>query len=244
MSQRRIKGVCIGAGYFSHFQYEAWQRIPEVDLIAFSNRDQARARQVMEKFGFRRCRRYRKMFGRKARLLYVITSATVSPGDLRRCGKAGIHHLSETLRPSLELAEHSWQTPPHRTALLVHDTSGFSRARYQAPAEPVAIGAGFFARFSSRMGDGWFQTLCPASLPSGYPLLLVYENGVHFIDVSFFAGEVRGDSWPSAAQSGIGGKLGLIVFEFHNGAIGIGLKCFMKARRQSRTLRGSCRGGG
>ena len=28
----QLKGVCVGAGYFSHFQYEAWQRIPEVTI--------------------------------------------------------------------------------------------------------------------------------------------------------------------------------------------------------------------
>jgi len=26
---KKLRGVCVGAGYFSHFQYEAWRRIPE-----------------------------------------------------------------------------------------------------------------------------------------------------------------------------------------------------------------------
>ena len=42
------KGVCIGAGYFSHFQYEAWQRIPEVTITAMCNRDKEKARPIME----------------------------------------------------------------------------------------------------------------------------------------------------------------------------------------------------
>jgi hypothetical protein len=29
-----IKGVGVGAGYFSHYQYEAWSRIPDVTITA------------------------------------------------------------------------------------------------------------------------------------------------------------------------------------------------------------------
>ena len=37
-SMRRLKGAAIGAGYFSRFQYEAWTRIPEVEITAIYNR--------------------------------------------------------------------------------------------------------------------------------------------------------------------------------------------------------------
>ncbi len=33
---KKLRGVVIGAGYFSHFHYEAWSRMPEVELVAFS----------------------------------------------------------------------------------------------------------------------------------------------------------------------------------------------------------------
>ena len=48
---QRLKGVCIGAGYFSHFQYEAWTRIPEVEIVAFSNRDPVKAAEITKRFG-------------------------------------------------------------------------------------------------------------------------------------------------------------------------------------------------
>ena len=38
--------VAVGAGYFSHFQYEAWQRIPEVTVTAFCNRNAERAKPI------------------------------------------------------------------------------------------------------------------------------------------------------------------------------------------------------
>ncbi len=49
-----FKAVAIGAGYFSHFQYEAWQRIPEVAIIAFCNRNKDRAKPIIEKYGITR----------------------------------------------------------------------------------------------------------------------------------------------------------------------------------------------
>jgi hypothetical protein len=45
---RRFRGVGIGAGYFAPFQYEAWTRIPEVDIVAIYNRTESRARAVMK----------------------------------------------------------------------------------------------------------------------------------------------------------------------------------------------------
>jgi hypothetical protein len=35
---KKLRGICLGAGYFSRFQYEAWARIPEVEIIALANR--------------------------------------------------------------------------------------------------------------------------------------------------------------------------------------------------------------
>ena len=48
---KQLKGVCIGAGYFSYFQYEAWTRIPEIEIVAFSNRDPVKAAEITKKFG-------------------------------------------------------------------------------------------------------------------------------------------------------------------------------------------------
>ena len=50
---RTLKGVCVGAGYFSDFQYEAWNRIPEVNITAFCNRNQNRAKRIQDEFGVR-----------------------------------------------------------------------------------------------------------------------------------------------------------------------------------------------
>jgi predicted dehydrogenase len=51
---RRLKGVGIGAGYFAPFHYEAWTRIPEVDIVALCDRTEEKARPVMAAHGIPR----------------------------------------------------------------------------------------------------------------------------------------------------------------------------------------------
>ena len=49
-----MKGVGMGAGYFSRFQYEAWTRIPEVEMAAIYNRSENKARATMAQYGMPR----------------------------------------------------------------------------------------------------------------------------------------------------------------------------------------------
>ena len=54
-SRKQLKGVGIGAGYFSHFQYEAWTRIPEVTIATLHDRDPVKADAVARQYGIARC---------------------------------------------------------------------------------------------------------------------------------------------------------------------------------------------
>ncbi|MFT4567424.1 MAG: putative dehydrogenase [Saprospiraceae bacterium] len=45
-----IKIVCIGAGYFARFHIDAWQRIPEVELVAICDHDQEKAKQLAQTY--------------------------------------------------------------------------------------------------------------------------------------------------------------------------------------------------
>ena len=51
---RRLRGAGIGAGYFAPFQYEAWTRIPEVEIVGIYNRTAERARPLMSQYGIPR----------------------------------------------------------------------------------------------------------------------------------------------------------------------------------------------
>src|SRR3712207_530356 len=46
-----MRGVSVGAGYFSRFQCEAWTRIPEVRMTAVCDTVESKARELMSAFG-------------------------------------------------------------------------------------------------------------------------------------------------------------------------------------------------
>ena len=50
-STGRLRGVALGAGYFAPYQYEAWNRIPEVDIVAMYNRSEAKAAPILASTG-------------------------------------------------------------------------------------------------------------------------------------------------------------------------------------------------
>ena len=46
-----LKGVAVGAGYFSRFHFEAWSRIPGVEIAAVCDRSEEKARALMPQYG-------------------------------------------------------------------------------------------------------------------------------------------------------------------------------------------------
>jgi predicted dehydrogenase len=62
--EKMLKGVCAGAGYFSRYHLDGWNRIPEVQITALCDPNQKRAEDRMLEFGIARrysdCRDYLK----------------------------------------------------------------------------------------------------------------------------------------------------------------------------------------
>ncbi|MEM8734353.1 MAG: Gfo/Idh/MocA family oxidoreductase, partial [Planctomycetota bacterium] len=46
-----LRCAAIGAGYFSHFHYDAWRRMDGVDVVACCDRDLEKAKAVAEQYG-------------------------------------------------------------------------------------------------------------------------------------------------------------------------------------------------
>ena len=229
---KQLKGVCIGAGYFSHFQYEAWQRIPEVTIAAFSNRNPDRARTIHEKFGIAKCYAdYREMFD--AERPDFVDVITPPPSHRAICAEAaarGIHIICQKpLAPSLpEAVALVADAERAGVRLLVHENFRFQpwHREVKRQLDAGAIGAHLHSlAFRCRMGDGWGQDAYLRRQPyfRDYPQLLVYETGVHFIDTfRYLAGEIqRVSAWLRRLNPVIQGEdCGLLVFEFASGAMG------------------------
>ena len=230
---QKLKGVCVGAGYFSHFQYDAWRRIPEVEIAAMCNRNMERAKPILTEYGIAaHYTDYRKMLEKeKPDFVDIITPP---PTHLEMCKTAadiGVNIICQKpLTPTfVEAKEIVACTSESGIRFMVHENWRF-QPWYRQIKE--LLGSGIVGdkihtmSFRSRMGDGWGEDAYLNRQPyfRDYPHLLIYENGVHFIDTyRYLAGEIRGVySVLKKLNPVIAGEdCAIVVFDFESGASGI-----------------------
>lgn len=186
----RLKGVGIGSGYFAGYQYRAWKRIPEVAITAICNRDKAKAEAVMQDCGIERhYTDYLKMLdAEKPDFVDIITPPSTHLEMCREAADRGIHiicqkPLAPTYEESQKIVDYCLQAG---VRFMVHENWRF-QPWYRAIrklSDAGVIGQVHYLYFRSRMGDGWGENAYIPRQPyfREYPRLLVYENGIHFID--------------------------------------------------------------
>lgn len=229
---KKLKGVCIGAGYFSHFQYDAWSRIPEVEIVAFSDLDEKQAETVRGRFGIQQWYAdYRKMLDReKPDFVDIITPPNTHAEICQEACSRGIHILCQKpLAPTIEEARRLVEEAARAGArFMVNENFRFQpwHREIKRRIDSGEIGDRLHTlTFRTRMGDGWGPEAYLPRQPyfPTQPRLLVYETGVHFIDTfRYLCGEIsRVTAWLRRLNPGIKGEdCGLLVFEFANGVLG------------------------
>jgi predicted dehydrogenase len=232
MQNRKLKGVCIGAGYFSQFQYEAWARIEEVEIVAFCNRDATRAKEITNQFGIQKhYTDYREMFDKESPdFVDIITPPPTHLEICKEAGRHGIHIMvQKPLAPTQEeAAKIVADADKSGVRLMVHENFRFQpwHREIKRLLNEGAIGDQLHSlNFRTRTGEGWGKQAYIPRQPyfRDYPRLLVYETGVHFIDTfRYLAGDIsKVSAWLRKLNPVIKGEdCGLLVFEFANGAIG------------------------
>jgi predicted dehydrogenase len=228
-----FKAVAVGAGYFSYFQYEAWQRIPEVAITAFCNRNTERAKLIMEKYGIvQHYTDYREMLeNEKPDFVDIITPP---PTHLEMCKVAadlGIHVICQKpLAPTFDEAKQIVEyTGRAGIRFMVHENWRFQPwyRQIRKLLDSGAVGDKIHSvYFRSRMGDGWGDDAYLDRQPyfRDYPRLLVYENGVHFIDTyRYLGGEVKEVYAVLRKLNPViaGEDFACLIFHFESGATGI-----------------------
>jgi len=228
-----FKAVAVGAGYFSHFQYEAWERIPEVTVTAFCNRNAERAKQITEKYGIERhYTDYREMLEKeKPDFVDIITPP---PTHLEMCKIAadlGIHVICQKpLAPTFDEAKQIVDYAEKAgIRFMVHENWRFQPwyREIKKLLDTGVVGDKIHSiYFRSRMGDGWGKDAYIPRQPyfRDYPRLLVYENGVHFIDTyRYLCGEIKGVYAVLKKLNPViaGEDYAAVIFNFESGATGI-----------------------
>lgn len=194
-----MRGVCLGAGYFSQFQYEAWNRIPEVEITALYNRTESKAKVLMQQYGVPRYYAdWRAMLdAEKPDFVDIITPPETHEEMCAEAAARGIHIICQKpLAPTFEasrrivenaraagvrfMVHENWRWQPWYRKIRQIGTNG-------------ELGSFTHLYFRMRTGDGWGHDAYLARQPffRDYPRLLVYETGVHFIDTfRYLLGEI------------------------------------------------------
>src|SRR5690606_26514456 len=125
MTEKKLRGVGIGAGYFSHFHYEAWRRIPQVEITALHDRVRQKAEQTAAQHGIPRVYdSVEEMLDREQPdFVDIITPPTTHLDFVRAAAQRGIHvicqkPLAPTYDECVTLVE---QARSAGVRLLVHE---------------------------------------------------------------------------------------------------------------------------
>ena len=228
----RLKGAAMGAGYFSRFQYEAWSRIPEVEMAAIYNRTEEKARAIMALYGIARYYGdWREMIDReRPDFVDIVTPPETHEEMCAYAAAHGVHIVCQKpLAPALDASRRIVETA--RAAgvrFMVHENWRWQPwyreiKRIQAAG---AIGEFTHVHFLMRMGDGWGENAYLDRQPffRDYPRLLIYETGVHFIDTfRYLLGEVKEVYAQLRRLNAVihGEETGQVFFRFARGATAI-----------------------
>ena len=228
---KTLRGVAVGAGYFSHFQYEAWSRLPGVAITALCNRNLDRARATAARHGVPQVYGWdeldRMLDTERPDFIDIITPPETHLDLVRRAAPRGIAIICQKpLAPKWEECLAIVQIV--RTSgvrFLVHENWRWQPwyREIKRQLDAGAIGELFSIAVRMRMGDGWPEDAYRARQPffRTYPRLLVYETGVHFLDTFRFLGGEMASVYARLQKrnAAIAGEdAGQILCEFQSGA--------------------------
>ena len=229
----KMRAAVIGAGYFSHFHYDAWARIEQVDVVACCDIDEAKANEVAKKYGIANVYGdYQKMLDNcQIDFVDIITrpdthlsiGRTIAERSLAMiCQKP----LAPTFEQSKELVEIA---DAAGVRFMVHENFRFQPwyREIKRLMDTQTIGNQLHTiTFRNRAGDGWGDDAYLARQPYFQTMerFLIHEAGIHTIDTfRYLAGEVR-RVWCLLRKLNpviAGEDTGLAVMEFEGSGIGL-----------------------
>lgn len=197
-----LRGVAVGAGYFSRFQYESWNRMDGVAITALCNRSPDKASAMAADFNIPityGIDRYEEMLDReRPDFVDIITPPDTHVDLVEKAARRGIAVICQKpLAPSWEESV-AFRTllQEHPVPFMVHENFRWQPwyRKIRQLLDEGAIGTVLQSHFRSRPGDGWGDDAYLARQPffREYPRLYIYETGVHFLDTfRFLFGEVQ-----------------------------------------------------
>ncbi len=227
----KLKGVAVGAGYFSKYHFDGWSRIPEVEITALCNRSTDKARAIADEWGIKRVYSdFAEMLDKeKPDFVDIITAAETHFEYCKAAADRGIQIICQkALAPTKKEAQ-DLVAYVNNAGLRVSIHENFRFQPWHREIKKLlnadAIGELHTFNFRMRMGDGWQENAYLERQPffREMPQLLIFETGVHFIDTfRYLAGDVsRVYAQLRKMNPDIKGEdSGFVAFEFKDGPFG------------------------
>jgi predicted dehydrogenase len=200
VNDSRLRGVVAGAGYFSQFHFDAWRRIDAAEIVAVCDPDGGRAREAARAYGIPRtyAEPAAMLAAERPDFIDVITPPKTHRALCGLAGEHGVHIVCQKpLAPSLDDAVAIVEQAERADVrLMAHDNFRFQpwHREMKGLINTGAVGRLLGISCRTRMGDGWGPDAYLSRQPyfRTMPRLLIFETGVHFIDVfRYLGGEVR-----------------------------------------------------
>lgn len=232
-SMNTLRGAVIGAGYFSHFHYDAWSRVEGVDIVACCDVDRAKADEIAAKYGIADVYTdFDEMLNNSQ--LDFVDIVTRPDTHLEMVGTVATHGLpmicQKPLAPTFAECEQLVSVASKANVrLMVHENFRFQPwyREIKALLDSGKIGKTLHTiSFRNRAGDGWGDDAYLARQPYFQTMkkFLVFEAGIHTIDTfRYLGGEVE-KVWCRLRKLNpviAGEDTGIAVFEFADGGMGL-----------------------
>ncbi|WP_421780238.1 Gfo/Idh/MocA family protein [Kiloniella litopenaei] len=229
---RTLKVATVGTGYFSRFQYSAWARIPEVEIVAICNRTLEPAQELANRYQIKSIYHdFDKMLDEVAPdLVDIITPPITHQSYVRSCVDRGIPAICQKpFTPSLkEATDLVCLIKEKQAKIIIHENFRF-QPWYLKIKELLAeniLGELYQISYALRPGDGQGADAYMERQPYFQQMerLLVHETAVHLIDVfRFLFGEIKSIYADLRRLNPVikGEDAGIIIFDFTNGTRGV-----------------------
>lgn len=239
---KKLKGVCVGTGYFSHFQFEAWKRIEQVAILAVCGTSIEKAQEICDQYGFKNAYSdlEEMLLTEQPDFIDIITPPNT---HLQMCEMAVRHNvhiicqkpLAPTYDEAFEMAKLIENSP---VRMMVHENFRFQpwHREIKKLLDSKVIGNELYTiNLRMRMGDGWQENAYMNRQPYFREMekLLIYETGIHFIDVfRYLCGDISmvNAKLRTLNQNIKGEDFAWVNFDFANGTLG-----FLDANRYNET---------
>ncbi|HSI75938.1 MAG TPA: Gfo/Idh/MocA family oxidoreductase [Lunatimonas sp.] len=197
---KKLKGVIVGAGYFSQFHGDAWSRMPDVEILAICDKDVQKAKLYAKHYGIPNVYGdLNVMFAaHQPDFVDIVTPPVTHKPIIKSAIAKGIHiicqkPLADTFKEAKEIRE---LVKKAGIRFMVHENWRFQPwyREIKSVIQAGTIGKKIFQyTFKMRLGDGWGEDAYLDRQPyfRNMPRLLIHETGVHFVDTfRYLEGEI------------------------------------------------------